>query len=86
MAVVGTVLKGVRVRVEDAGSVLLVDVTLPPHLTASTLSLDLQEGLLRVIVPKPTDEPHAFDELTEPEGHSELLRHGHIINPNASGV
>ncbi len=85
MAVAGTFLNGVRVRVEDVGSALLVDVTLPPQLSASSLSLDVQEGQLRLMAPKPARR-HAFDELTEFDEHTEPLGHRHTINPNASGV
>lgn len=91
MAVAGTFPSGVRVRVEDEGSALLVDVILPRQLSASTLSLDLQEGLLRVKVAKPAKH-HAFDELTELDDYSELddpselAARTHIISPDASGV
>ncbi len=83
MAVAGT--SGVCVRVEDVGSAVLVDVTMPPHLSASSLSLDLQQGVVRLMVPKPSRR-HAFDELTELDEPGELLGPRRIINPNASGV
>lgn len=66
-----TYLKGVHVHVEDAGSALLVDVTLPHELTMSSVSLDLHEGVLRVVLPKSPD----LESLA-----------GHLINPDVSGV
>ncbi len=75
-------LEGVQVQLEDAGSVVFVDVTAPEGVSLSSLDLNVHEGLLRITLPK-APPALASHERTEPEYVPHRVPG---FKPDASGV
>ncbi len=75
-------LEDVPVRVQDTGSTLVVDVTLPPGVEASSVEIDLRPGLLRIRL------PHSQPDDTPELEHSIVVRRRCIpgFNPESGGV